>query len=296
MPRIKEINSSLDNINAPLNTNGTMAANNHNNSNGGSYNTSYSNNIDNEGAMEKLLPVTVVNYKSDESSPLKHSPTATSAASAASSINTSSPEHKLAQLSSRTSMSIKEEENEEDVVELRNPCTATASTAHSPTTPNQQQAQQDDDDNSQLLLLKRPSVDNDIGGGGSNTNNSHASLTPKSSLTLPPHSHNDDALSASGSEGATSNCGSTGGSGAGAVAVAAGVIENTIGNCDSTQSMQAATATIANAITTATTAPTVTNTTTTTTTTTTNSGSNLLVSDIPEAKSRRKLSVQGKWK
>lgn len=231
---------------------------------------SFSNNIDAE-ATEKLLPMTVVNFKSIDSveSPTTHkiSPTA-------------SPEHKLAQLSSRTSMSIKEEEDE-DTVELRN----------STSTPHQQESQTLTPTNSATQLLqqqKRLSDGSDtVNAPITNSNNTHASLTPKSSLSLP--NNNDDALSASGSEGNNS----TGG-------VTAHLIENPIGNNDSSPTAngvvpQAATTNATStAATTTTTATSTTAATGTTTLTTANTSNNLLVTDIPEAKSRRKLSVQGK--
>ncbi|XP_065361182.1 adenylate cyclase type 2 isoform X2 [Calliphora vicina] len=257
VPRITEINSSQDNVNMHLDS---LNASNHH---------SYSTNGESE-ATEKLLPVTVVNFKAIDSAEtattFKISPTAA----------TNSPEHKLAQLSSRTSMSIKEEEDE-DTVELRNQTPATNGGSLTPT-----------NSGSQLLLQqKRLSDGSDV--ANAITNNTHASLTPKSSLTLP---NNDDALSASGSEGATSNCGS----GTGGTAGCNALIENSIGNCESSQSLQAA-ATTANGVVLAN-ATNVTATSTSTTNATTmvtsaNSGNNLLVTDIPEAKSRRKLSVQG---
>ncbi|KAI8123483.1 Adenylate cyclase type 2 [Lucilia cuprina] len=262
VPRITEINSSQDNVNMHLDT-----------SNASNHHQSFSNNVEAE-ATEKLLPVTVVNFKTlettESSGSLKISPTAAA---------TNSPEHKLGQLSSRTSMSIKEEEDE-DTVELRNPQQIQQDGTLTPTNSGNQ------------LLLQQKRLSDGSDAANAITNNTHASLTPKSSLTLP---HNDDALSASGSEeGAISNSGSNNATNANAL------VENPIGNCESSQSLQQAAAvatTTANGVvpvnaTNVTTAAAAATTTTTTTSNPANTGNNLLP-EIPEAKSRRKLSVQG---
>lgn len=199
-------------------------------------------------ATEKLLPLTIVNFKGVDTSP---NATASSAGCGGAGGG-NSPEAKLPQLSSTTtSMSIKEEEDE-DTVELRQTETS-SNNKHSP----------------QLLPAM---IENHNSAPVGDTANAHGSLTPKSSLSLP----NDDALSASGSEGANS---------AGA-SPATNITENPLANLESS-----ATASNGNAI-----ANSVNNTNATSASPgTTTTGNNLLVSDIPEAKSKRKLSVQGKY-
>lgn len=190
-------------------------------------------------------------------------------------------------------MSIKEEEDEE-TVELRNSISnsniankKSQNPADSTLTPNTSSTNlQRLSTTSDIVVVGANAISNGNGNGNGNNNtthNTHASLTPKSSLSLP----NDDALSASGSEeGTTSNCGSV-------TIGTCTIIENPIGNCESSQSIPASAndANIAsnNTPTTTTTAASA------TTTPAANTGNNLLVTDIPEAKSRRKLSVQGKW-
>ncbi|XP_059216957.1 adenylate cyclase type 2 isoform X2 [Stomoxys calcitrans] len=199
-------------------------------------------------ATEKLLPLTIVNYKGVESSPI----TANAPGGG------SSPEPKLPHISSATtSMSIKEEEDE-DAVELRQ-------------THNQHQMASKQSPQHQLLP-ESVANHNSLGSTtatdmAANTHNAHASLTPKSSLSLP----NDDALSASGSEGANS---------AGA-SPATHITENPMANLDSSSIATNGNAITTNSLNAGNAA------------TATAMGNNLLVSDIPEARSKRKLSVQG---
>ncbi|XP_058980052.1 adenylate cyclase type 2 isoform X1 [Musca domestica] len=200
-------------------------------------------------ASEKLLPLTIVNFKGVEGN---HSPPP-AAVAATTGGGSNSPEPKLPQLSStKTSMSIKEEEDE-DNVELR-----------------QNEGNKKDASTSPQQQLLPESVANH-NSAPEMANNTHASLTPKSSLSLP----NEDALSASGSEGGNSGGTST---------PATHITENPLANLDSSTALNGNA--IANSVNS-------TNAAAATASGTTTTGNNLLTSDMPEAKSKRKLSVQG---
>ncbi|XP_075161295.1 adenylate cyclase type 2 Ac76E isoform X2 [Haematobia irritans] len=193
---------------------------------------------------EKLLPLTIVNFKGVDSSPTLANAT---------SCGSNSPDGKLPHITSATtSMSIKEEEDE-DTVELRQNDGEQMTNRPLP---------------SQQLLPE--SVANHNSNNVGDAANVHASLTPKSSLSLP----NDDALSASGSEGGNS---------AGATP-STNITENPMANLEASLA-----STNGNAITNSVNA----GSNAASAATTTGTGNSLVVSDIPEARSKRKLSVQG---
>ncbi|XP_073843090.1 adenylate cyclase type 2-like isoform X2 [Musca autumnalis] len=231
VPRVIECSNSLEDADNPTDKHNNIYSSGHN--------------ADAE-ATEKLLPLTIVNFKGVDN---PHSPPATAPTTTTGGGGSSSPEPKLPQLSSTTtSMSIKEEEDE-DNVELR-----------------QNEA------NKQQQQLLPESIANHNSAPEIATNNTHASLTPKSSLSLP----NDDALSASGSEGGNSG-------GGGSTTPATNITENPLANLDSSPTLNGGNAIAANSVNTSNAAS-----------GTTTTGNNLLASDVPEtAKSKRKLSVQG---
>lgn len=221
-------------------------------------------------ATEKLLPITVLNFNSQTPDNTVDCVTTTTP------ISMNSNEIKLPQLSTATSMSIKEEDDEEEQQQsVAKVTTPTNSSQQHPAEAHTSSTNIADSIVGENVLngtLLPSNVDDDGGGEGHADKRpsipSHASLTPKSSLGLP----NEDALSASESEGASSGGGITTASG-----VRVSIIENPIDDCESSIIAAANTNPAATA---------------TKTTTTANS---LSVNDMPEAKSRRKLSVQGMY-
>ncbi|XP_061386281.1 adenylate cyclase type 2 [Musca vetustissima] len=239
VPRVIECSNSLEAADNPTDQQQQQQVGSNVYSSGGSHG---SRNADAE-AFEKLLPLTIVNFKGVDGA---QSPTGATAGGGLGG-GSSSPEPKLPQLSSTTtSMSIKEEEDE-DAVELRHNEAKDATS----------------------LLPESVATANELAN-----NNTHASLTPKSSLSLP----NDDGLSASGSEG-----------GAVATTPTTNITENPLAHLDSSAALNGNA--IANSVNSTNAAAAGSGGAGTAATTTT--GNNLLTSDVPEAKSKRKLSVQG---